>query len=56
MIKVVLREGETLDDLLRRFKRDVNKSGVLYECRKREFFMSPADMFKFKKQNKGKKK
>lgn len=38
-IKTVCREGETLDDSLRRFKRSVNKSGVLMETRKREAFL-----------------
>ena len=37
-VKVVVREGETLDDALRRFKRGVNKSGILMESRKREFY------------------
>ena len=30
---------ETLDEALRRFKRQVNKSGVLLETRKREFYL-----------------
>ena len=39
MVKVVLREGETAEDLIRRFKAAVKKSGILQECRKREFFL-----------------
>ena len=39
MPKTVVREKETLDDALRRFKRQVNKSGVLLETRKREFYL-----------------
>jgi len=38
-IKTVVHEGETLDDALRRWKRSVNKSGVLLETRKREFYL-----------------
>lgn len=38
-VKTVLREGETLDEGMRRFKRSVNKSGILLESRKREFFL-----------------
>ncbi|MCQ2797588.1 MAG: 30S ribosomal protein S21 [Bacilli bacterium] len=38
-IKTVIREGESLDDGLKRWKRSVNKSGVLLECRKREFYL-----------------
>ena len=39
MPKTVVRENETLDEALRRFKRQVNKSGVLLESRKREFYL-----------------
>ncbi len=41
-VKTVLREGETLDEGMRRFKRSVNKSGILLESRKREFFLKTA--------------
>lgn len=37
--KVKRRENETTDALLSRFKALVKKSGVLEECRKREFFL-----------------
>lgn len=39
MPKIVVRENEQLDEALRRFKRQVNKSGVLLEARKREFYL-----------------
>ena len=39
MPKTVVRENESLDEALRRFKRQVNKSGVLLESRKREFYL-----------------
>ena len=39
MPKKVVRENETLDEALRRFKRQVNKSGVILETRKREFYL-----------------
>ena len=32
-------EKESIDSLLRRFKRQVKKEGILQECRKREFFL-----------------
>jgi small subunit ribosomal protein S21 len=37
-IKTIVRDGENLDDVMRRFKRSVNKSGVLLESRKRECY------------------
>ena len=41
MPRTVVRENETLDDALRRFKRQVNKAGILAEARKREFYLKP---------------
>ena len=32
-------EKESIDSMLRRFKRQVKKEGILQECRKREFFL-----------------
>uniref|UniRef100_A0A7R9W5B5 30S ribosomal protein S21 n=1 Tax=Pseudictyota dubia TaxID=2749911 RepID=A0A7R9W5B5_9STRA len=37
-IKVVVGEGEPIESALRRFKREVNKSGHLMELRHRRFF------------------
>ena len=39
MPTTVVRENETLDEALRRFKRQVNKAGILQESRKREFYL-----------------
>ena len=41
MPKTVVRENESLDDALRRYKRQVNKAGTLQEARKREFYLKP---------------
>lgn len=37
-----LRKNESLEDALRRFKRDVSKSGTLSEYRKREYYEKPS--------------
>lgn len=42
MPKTVVREKESIEDALRRFKRDVSKSGTLQEARKREFYLKPS--------------
>ncbi|MBE0701082.1 MAG: 30S ribosomal protein S21 [Acholeplasmataceae bacterium] len=42
MPKTVVREKESIEDALRRFKRDVSKSGTLAEARKREFYVKPS--------------
>jgi len=42
MTTVVRRENESLDDALRRFKREVSKVGTLREVRKREHYEKPS--------------
>ena len=37
MPKTIVRENESLEDALRRFKRDVSRAGTIQEARKREF-------------------
>jgi small subunit ribosomal protein S21 len=43
MTTVVRRENESLDDALRRFKREVAKVGTLREVRKREHYEKPSE-------------
>ena len=42
MAKVVARENENLDSMLRRFKRSCDKAGIMREVRKREFYEKPS--------------
>lgn len=56
MVKVIVDKDLGLDVALREFKRKVNKAGILYECRKHEYFMTPAELAEFKRKNKFKKK
>ena len=51
MPKVTVRENESLDDALRRFKRQVNKAGVIQEAKKREFYLKPGLKRKLKSEN-----
>ena len=48
MPKTVVCENESLDDALRRFKRQVSKAGTLAEARKREFYLKPGIRKKLK--------
>jgi small subunit ribosomal protein S21 len=48
MAKTVVRENESIEDALKRFKRDVSKSGTLAEARKREFYIKPSVYLKIK--------
>lgn len=49
MPKTIVRENETLEDALKRFKRDVSRAGTLAELRKREYFLKPSDIRKMQK-------
>ena len=42
MAEVRVKEGESLDRALRRFKRQVARSGTLAELRKRECYEKPS--------------
>ena len=42
MAEIRVKENETLDSALRRFKRQCQKSGVLTELRKREHSEKPS--------------
>ncbi|WP_208560136.1 30S ribosomal protein S21 [Marinilactibacillus kalidii] len=42
MTKTDIKNGESLDDALRRFKRSVSKTGTLKEARKREYYEKPS--------------
>ncbi|AOY77562.1 30S ribosomal protein S21 [Clostridium formicaceticum] len=42
MSEVKIRENESLDNALRRFKKQCAKSGVLSEVRKREHYEKPS--------------
>ena len=42
MAEIRVKENETLDNALRRFKRQVAKSGTLAELRKREHYEKPS--------------
>ena len=42
MAKTVVRENESLDDALRRFKRSCAKAGIQQEIRKREHYEKPS--------------
>ncbi len=42
MSEIKVKDNETLDSALRRFKRQCAKSGVLSEARKREHYEKPS--------------
>ena len=42
MPKTIVREKESIEDTLKRFKREVSRSGTLAEARKREYYEKPS--------------
>ena len=43
MTKVVVRDGESLDAALKRFRKGLEKSGVLRDARRHEHYEKPSD-------------
>ena len=43
MAKVELRPGESIDGLLKRFKKEVIKSGVLKSLKRKRWYVSPSE-------------
>lgn len=52
---VVLQDGESAEQLIRRFKKVVEASGVMRELKRREFYLSPAQKVRDKKKRAAKK-
>jgi small subunit ribosomal protein S21 len=48
MAKMDKKPGESLDVVLRKFKRKLKEEGTLQELRRREFFEKPSDTKKRK--------
>lgn len=43
MVKLRLRDGENVNDAVRRFRKLVEHAGIKREMRKREYFEKPSD-------------
>jgi small subunit ribosomal protein S21 len=56
MTTVVRRENESIEDALKRFKRELRKVGVLREARKHEHYEKPSEIKKRKKAARTKRK
>lgn len=46
-----MRDGESIEQALRRFNQKVFEAGIMDELKKREFYESPADIRKRKKKD-----
>ena len=48
MAKVIRRKDESVEDLIKRFKKKVTNEGVLTELKRREYYLSPSEKRKEK--------
>lgn len=51
MARVIKKQDETVDALLRRFKRQVQRDNILMEVRKREYYVRPGIKRRLKHEN-----
>ena len=42
MVGIIIKDGETIEGALRRFKRDCANAGILSEIKKREHYEKPS--------------
>jgi len=50
MVFVKVREGESLEEAIKRFKRECERNGILKEIKRREFYITPSVKRKLKSQ------
>jgi small subunit ribosomal protein S21 len=50
MVFVKVRDGESIEDALRRFKRECERNGILKEIKRREHFLPPSVKRKLRQQ------
>lgn len=50
MVFIKVRDGESLEEALKRFKRECEKNGILKEIKRREFYQTPSIKRKLKSQ------
>jgi small subunit ribosomal protein S21 len=48
MVNIKVREGEFIEDAIRRFKRECERNGIMQEIKKREFYKAPSVLKKEK--------
>jgi small subunit ribosomal protein S21 len=48
MSNIKIREGESIEEAIRHFKRECERNGIMQEIKKREFYKSPSVLKKEK--------
>jgi len=49
VVRIKVRNNETLEQALRRFNRDVLREGILKELKEREHYLKPSEWKRLKK-------
>lgn len=44
MVKLLLRDGESIQEAVRRFRKLVERSGIKKEMRRKEFYEKPSEI------------
>jgi small subunit ribosomal protein S21 len=47
-VHVVRREGESFEDFFARYKRGMNRSGILKDVKRHRFYLSPSESRRLK--------
>jgi len=50
LAKVILKDGESQENLLKRFRKEVMKERILSEARRKRWYISPSEMRRIQKQ------
>lgn len=50
MAQVTLKQGESQENLLKRFRKEVMKERILSEARRKRWYISPSEMRRIQKQ------
>lgn len=50
LASVTLKEGESQDSLLKRFRKEVMRERILSEARRKRWYISPSEMRRIQKQ------
>jgi len=48
MAKTIVKKDENIEDALKRFKKDVARSGILAQAREKEYYVKPSVAKKIK--------
>jgi small subunit ribosomal protein S21 len=56
MVFIKVREGEGIEEALRRFKRECQRNGILKEIKRRQYYLSPSAEKKRKREEAARKR